>query len=69
MVAGSKNLESSILKQVQHDGMRCSPNNLRQSFQTRILNFVFYLLLGFYEEPMTVNVVFISVQPSAGPCS
>ncbi|PNS42179.1 hypothetical protein RJ60_04005 [Mesotoga sp. B105.6.4] len=46
MVAGSKNLESSILKQVQHDGMRCSPNNLRQSFQSRILNFVFDLLLG-----------------------
>ncbi|PNE20244.1 hypothetical protein V511_09725 [Mesotoga sp. Brook.08.YT.4.2.5.1] len=48
MVAGSKNLESSILKQVQHDGMRYSPNNLRQSFQSRILNFVFDLLLGFY---------------------
>jgi len=25
--------------------MRCSPNNLRQSFQSRILNFVFDLLL------------------------
>ena len=46
MVAGSKNLESSIWKQVQHDGMRYSPNNLRQSFQSRILNFVFDLLLG-----------------------
>jgi len=44
-VPGSKNLESSILKQVQHDGMRCSPNNIRQSFQSRILNFVFDLLL------------------------
>ncbi|RAM60086.1 hypothetical protein DS67_07930 [Mesotoga sp. SC_4PWA21] len=69
MVAGSKNLESSILKQVQHDDMWCFLNNLTQSFQSRILNLVFDLLLGFYEEPMTVNVVFISVQPSAGPCS
>ncbi|WP_133117304.1 hypothetical protein [Mesotoga sp. Brook.08.105.5.1] len=34
------------MKQVQHDGMRYSPNNLRQSFQSRILNFVFDLLLG-----------------------
>jgi len=45
--------------------MWCFLNNLRQSFQTRILNLVFDLLLGFYEEPMTVNVVFISAQPSA----
>ncbi len=47
--------------------MWCFLNNLRQSFQTRILNFVFYLLLGFYEEPMTVNVVFISDQRVLAP--
>ena len=45
--------------------MWCFLNNLRQSFQSRILNLVFDLLLGFYEEPMTVNVVFISAQPLA----
>ena len=69
MVAGSKNLESSILKQVQHDAMWCFLNNIRQSFQTRILNLVFNLLRGFTEngEPMTVNVVFH--QRSAGSLS
>ena len=53
MVAGSKNLESSILKQVQHDAMWCFLNNIRQSFQTRILNLVFNLLRGFYGERRT----------------
>jgi len=53
VVAGSKNLESSILKQVQHDAMWCFLNNIRQSFQTRILNLVFNLLRGFYGERRT----------------
>ena len=53
MVAGSKNLESSILKQVQPDAMWCFLNNIRHSFQTRILNLVFNLLRGFYGERRT----------------